>query len=467
MKILFFVCTLFFHTTIIFLSYLIVFFGYCVWFHNLGFILVRTSSTGSETHCDEQRCPCRFIRTSPHTVKVMNLVYTRFHGCPCRDSNPGFRRERATSLATRLQRHEGKSKRCVLNVTISLEQKQNGSLKKGLALQDYALDFALFWSFELYGDTMKINSLILRELLRRGYSLEGKTRIWNIADSKLWYLTPEQARAYLDIVSSPNYQKDIRPKESQLTELRYKDILGFVHSDSLNVIDLGCGDGKKAAFLIDKMRDRKKVRYYPIDISSYMVKTAINNVRHLENAEIVDVGWNISDFENLQNISRLFDKKNFKNNLFLLLGNTLGNFEIHELLYELSSSMQEGDFLLIGNGLNNENVEEDIVRACKENPGFERFFRYIPLQLGLSREDVSFDIRFRNSRIEFYFVLKDDTTVTFQEKQVQFYKGDQIVVGVSYHYKKEEFISYLKMYFGNVRTFVSSDGSYALALCQK
>ena len=47
--------------------------------------------------------------------------------------------------------------------------------------------------------SQKINDLIFRELIKRGYSLEGNTRIWNIADSKLWYLTPEQAKAYLDL----------------------------------------------------------------------------------------------------------------------------------------------------------------------------------------------------------------------------------------------------------------------------
>jgi len=29
----------------------------------------------------------------------------------------------------------------------------------------------------------KINDLIFKELLKRGYSLEGNTRIWNLADS--------------------------------------------------------------------------------------------------------------------------------------------------------------------------------------------------------------------------------------------------------------------------------------------
>ena len=52
-----------------------------------------------------------------------------------------------------------------------------------------------------------INDLIFKELIKRGYSLEGNTRVWNIADSKLWYLTPEQAQAYLEAVEkAPDYK---------------------------------------------------------------------------------------------------------------------------------------------------------------------------------------------------------------------------------------------------------------------
>ena len=51
-----------------------------------------------------------------------------------------------------------------------------------------------------------INDLIFKELIKRGYSLKGNTRIWNISDSKLWYLKPDQAQAYLDLERSKVYQ---------------------------------------------------------------------------------------------------------------------------------------------------------------------------------------------------------------------------------------------------------------------
>lgn len=59
----------------------------------------------------------------------------------------------------------------------------------------------------------QINDLIFKELIKRGYSLEGNTRVWNIADSKLWYLTDEQAQGFLDLEKSEDYQKKIIQNE--------------------------------------------------------------------------------------------------------------------------------------------------------------------------------------------------------------------------------------------------------------
>ena len=65
-------------------------------------------------------------------------------------------------------------------------------------------------------DTPKINDLIFKELIKRGYSLEGNTHVWNIADSKLWYLTTKQAQAYLDLESSKVYKNEVIQKEIDL-----------------------------------------------------------------------------------------------------------------------------------------------------------------------------------------------------------------------------------------------------------
>ena len=315
---------------------------------------------------------------------------------------------------------------------------------------------------------MEVNDLIFKELIKRGYSLEGKTRVWNIADSKLWYLTPEQAQAYLDLVSTEEYKKMVGPKELNLLDEHIEAIIKELGSKPINIIDLGCGDGKKAAMFLKKMKNNNmKVRYCPIDISSHMVKQAIQEVEKLSGTEIINVKWNISDFENLQNVIPLLKTKEYKVNFFLLLGNTLGNFETHELLYSIRNSMREGDLILIGNGLNNHNMEEDIVKSCRENPLRNEFFSLILKLIGFNKDQLEYVVRFRNDRLETLYTILKDSSISFQDKKAYFVSGDQVVVAFTYHYEKSEFIKYLKMYFSSVKNYISKDGSYVLALCQK
>lgn len=313
--------------------------------------------------------------------------------------------------------------------------------------------------------SQQINDLIFKELIKRGYSKEGDARVWNIADSKLWYLTPEQAQSFLDLESSEDYQKDVIQKEIDLINENIDEFVNKVGKDNLNIIDLGCGDGKKAVIFIEHFKGKVKLRYCPIDISGYMVNKAMEKIKKLDIEEVVAVQWNISDFENVENIVLLLRQRGFGKNLTLLLGDTLSNFEINGLLYEVRSSMEGGDLLLIGNSLDNRRPE-DILKSYNAKE-INEFLIHIPLQLGLSRKDVRFNTRFRNSRAELYYTIRNKKVIKFQGKEVIFNKGDQILVLVSYKYTKEDFASFLNLYFDDVTIKVSKDGSYALALCKK
>ncbi len=312
---------------------------------------------------------------------------------------------------------------------------------------------------------MEINNLIFRELLKRGYALKGNTRVWNVSDSKLWYLTPLQAQLFLDIEKNKYYGKDVVNKEIGLIKKNLDDILKDFEGEPFNIIDLGCGEGKKAVLFIEKLKGKVKVRYCPIDISGYMVNKAIERIKKLKKGEVVEFQWNVSDFENLGNIADLLRTSGHKNNLFLLLGNTLGNFEINELLYEIRSSMKDGDLLLIGNGLDNHHHAE--ILHAYNNSAMKKFLIQILTQIGLKESDLEFSTKFDHSRVEMYFIIKKDSKITFQDKCVYFKKGDKILVAVSYKYDSEEFKRMMKMYFDDIKIDVSDDQSYALALCKK
>ena len=311
----------------------------------------------------------------------------------------------------------------------------------------------------------EINGKIFKELIKRGYSLDGNTRIWNIADSKLWYLKPEQAQAFLDLENSQDYKKDIIQKEIDLINENIDDMVKDLKGKYWNIVDIGCGDGKKAVIFLNKLKGNFKVRYCPIDISSYMVEKALQKIKKTDVEEVIKFQWNISDFENISNVSNLLRYDKFKENFFLLLGNTLGNFEINELLYEMRSAMKGDDYLLIGNGLDNQK-EEEILEAYN-NTFLDKLLVKTLLQIGFKEENLKYGARFKNSRVEMYYTILKDCKITFLEKEIKFNTGDQIIVGVSYKYNKSDFISFMKLYFDQVDIKISEDGSYALALCKK
>ena len=314
---------------------------------------------------------------------------------------------------------------------------------------------------------MEVNDVIFNELIKRGFSVKGDKKVWDVADSKLWYITPRQAQAYLDFQNVTEYASHLGSKETALIRESLPSIMNFLGDGPINIVDLGCGDGKKAVVIIGEMKSKMPLRYYPIDISGYMVEKAIDKISKLKIDEIIESQWNISDFENLENITPLLIKGKYKKNLFMLLGNTLGNFEVHEILFKLRTVMGNDDFLIIGNGLNNDKVSEGVLKFCKQTPQWKSFYDHIPLQLGFSLDEITFDVRFVHSRLESYYTVTRDKTINHLNKLITFRKGDEIIAGVCYHFKKNDFKTLMNLYFNTAEVYTTKDDSYALAVCKK
>jgi len=310
----------------------------------------------------------------------------------------------------------------------------------------------------------EINGLIFKELIKRGYSLEGNTRVWNIADSKLWYITPEQAQGYLDLEDSESYQALASGPEYELIENNIDEVIERIGNEPVNVVDLGCGDGNKAAHIVEHLISKGlEVRYCPIDISGYLVQKAVETFSKKKIGEIVETKWNISDFENLDNVIPLMDSGKFKKNLFLLLGQTLGNFELNEILYSIRNAMRKKDIFVAVVGVVHPKWEERAKNA-KNDKKMNSFLAHIPRQLGLKEDEIEFGSRFKNSRIEFYYTIKVDKKVTLYDKSVYFQKGDQVIVLVAYKKEKQELLEIMNMHFDEVLMKIHSDNATALII---
>ena len=255
---------------------------------------------------------------------------------------------------------------------------------------------------------MKINDLIFKELLKRGYKLEGKTRVWDVADSKLWYLTSKQAQGFLDLSKFDDYKKNIIEKELLLIKNNMKDFGYSLTQKSSNIIDLGCGDGQKASLFIHELAKHMNIRYCPIDISSYMVSKAAKTIRKLKVGEVLEFKWNIFDFENLNNITPLFRDSGFESHFMMLLGNTLGNFDREDILHRIKTSMNKDEILIIGNGLINGHA--DWTNEYKDIM-INKWLVQIPQQLGLTKKRYRLLCKICELSNRGIIYLKNDKTI--------------------------------------------------------
>ena len=128
--------------------------------------------------------------------------------------------------------------------------------------------------------------------------------------------------------------------------------------------------------------------------------------------------------------------------------------------------MKTGDYILIGNGIEEEKMDENLLKYF-EDKEWNEFLIKILVQLGFKRDDVKLKTRFRHSRIEWYYKINTDREISLGNKSISIKKGDEIIVAVSYHYTLKEFEDYLKIYFEEIDIKVSEDKKYILALCKK
>lgn len=313
----------------------------------------------------------------------------------------------------------------------------------------------------------EISDLIFTELIKRGFENKEDKRIWNIADSKLWYLSPKQSQGYLDITHTSEYQENVVKKEELLLKEVLPSISKMISGKSLNLLDLGCGDGEKAILIIKELSQYAQLRYCPIDISAYMVQTAAKKIKNSGFPEnVLEMKFNVSDFENLNNVTPLFRSESFNSHLLMLLGNTLGNFDMHSILHGIKQGMKPGDLLIIGNGIIENKTDISNILETYNNPKINEWLSQTVVGIGLDDSDVEFHTEFRNSRIEEFYRLKIDKTISALGQKVSFKKDDEILVAISNKYTPEKLKEEIDYYFKDSQIVLNEDNSYAVVIAE-
>ena len=313
-----------------------------------------------------------------------------------------------------------------------------------------------------------LKKTIFEELVKNGYSKINGNKGWDISKRHFLYLTPELAKGFLKLKEFPRYKEIIVDSEIKLMKEALPSLVEKFPKTSFNLIDIYCGEGKKAISLLSHLKGDLKIRYCPLNPSEYLANLAQQNVANAGIENVTAFKVNVSDCEQdsvRKFISSLSKDKSYEKNVVLLLGSILSSYDINDYLYHLSKSMKKGDYLIFGNGIR---MGERLASLnTYKHPIWNEWFKHLMTGIGFSEKDLSYDARFGNSRVEMFYTLLKDKTLEHEGSKIEFKAGDEVMVAKLYKYYYEELDKFCKMYFSDVKMFKDKQSEYVLVLCQK
>jgi len=259
---------------------------------------------------------------------------------------------------------------------------------------------------------MEFKECLAKELVKNGYSeREGGGKIWSVADRSLLYITPEQAESFLKMRKHPRYRKTITDIESDLIKKSSGKIMEWCSGESCNVIDMGCGDGKKAMVFLESLKGAGKIRFCPVSPNKALVDLALSRVKEKNFSNVTGYESCVSSLSSLNEVASVMRNGEYRENVILLLGSILASFEIHDFLFKLSNAMLPGDHLIIGNGIRTGERLANL--ETYKHKLFESWLAHSVRGLGFKDDEVEYDARFENGRVETFFRSLSISVIVF------------------------------------------------------
>jgi L-histidine Nalpha-methyltransferase len=242
------------------------------------------------------------------------------------------------------------------------------------------------------------------------------------------------------------------PTECEMEILEnYKEEIGALVGDAdFTLVELGAGDGLKTKILLSSFLEKGlQFRYVPIDISESALKGLITEVQTAFCGLSVQ-GLATDYFAGLRWLSRM----NHRRNVVLFLGSNIGNFnpsEAEAFLNHLRTSMNDGDFALIGFDLKKD--VETMVRAYNDSRGVTARFNLNVLRRINDELGGNFDLgRFKyyssynpqSGAVESFLISRQKQAVSIQacRRTFSFDEWEPIHTESSYKFNEGDFTSF-------------------------
>jgi uncharacterized SAM-dependent methyltransferase len=313
---------------------------------------------------------------------------------------------------------------------------------------------------------MELKDNVVKTLVKKGrVERADGSRVWDISDRGLLYIGPELAEAFLKLRAHPRYKATIIDLEISLLKKVAPKFLEIVGDKPCNLIDMGCGDGKKAEAFIESLNGKGNIRYCPVNINKGLVDLALKNLKEKNFPNVSDYKPILANLKSLYDAILLAKNPKYQKNVVLLLGSIIAGFDIHEYLFELSNSMNQGDCLLVGNAIRTGERFANIENY--KHPLFKEWLGHLIKQLNFGDEEVEYGARFENGRVECFYKIGSDKKFQYEGKEFDFKRGDDVVVAVLYKYYADELEKFCKMYFREVMLMRDENEEQALVCCIK
>ena len=215
-------------------------------------------------------------------------------------------------------------------------------------------------------------------------------------------------------------------------------------SGDLLVAELGSGTGNKTYAILEQLRRRQAVTYYPIDVSPAALALCERCLSPLGTVVPMAASY-------LDGLSAVSEKRACgQRMLVLFLGSTIGNFEpddARRFLSDVRLSLAPGDALLLGTDL--VKPEEQLLSAYDDPAGVTAAFN-LNLLGRINRElDADFDLRqFAHSarydnqeqRIEMHLhsIVGQRVCIGAANLTVEFARGESICTEASHKFRPEQ-----------------------------
>lgn len=160
-----------------------------------------------------------------------------------------------------------------------------------------------------------------------------------------WFYDADGSSLFQQICDLPEYY--LTRAEHEILSRHAPDIIARAARQSLDIVDLGAGDGRKTNLLLGAALKRvKDPRFVPIDISEAAMRDLVTRTK--TSFPALDVQGLVGEYGDALHY---FSRDKSRPSLVMFLGSNIGNFEAaaaRSFLRQVWGALNPGDLVLIG-----------------------------------------------------------------------------------------------------------------------